>query len=117
MHGLLINIVHSLYTTLVTQDNKLQSLRLLLSELNQACCPHIGHLPGRRPVAQVGHLTLLASFFPVCLCAGVGAMISPRLECCSGWVVRRFQRSASRKKSATAVELRHSPWEQLKQWQ
>lgn len=35
VHGLLINIVHSLYTTLVTADNKLQSLRLLLAELNQ----------------------------------------------------------------------------------
>ncbi len=35
VHGLLINIVHSLYTTMVTPDNKLQSLRLLLSELNQ----------------------------------------------------------------------------------
>jgi hypothetical protein len=35
VHGLLINIVHSLYTSTVTQENKLQSLRLLLAELNQ----------------------------------------------------------------------------------
>jgi len=35
VHGLLINIVHSLYTTMVSSQNKLQSLRLLLSELDQ----------------------------------------------------------------------------------
>jgi len=35
VHGLLINIVHSLYTTMVSSQNKMQSLRLLLSELDQ----------------------------------------------------------------------------------
>lgn len=35
IHGLVINIVHSLYTSVATADDKLQSLRFLLGELSQ----------------------------------------------------------------------------------
>ncbi|KAL6048749.1 Neurofibromin 1 [Balamuthia mandrillaris] len=35
VHGLFINVVQSLYTALLSPDNKLQPLRLLLSELNR----------------------------------------------------------------------------------
>eukprot|EP01132_Coremiostelium_polycephalum_P003622 gene3622-4511_t len=52
-HGLLINMVHSLYTTLVSNENKLQTLPFMLSEFGQ---------PSFKLLFGIGGTSLTADF-------------------------------------------------------